>query len=236
MKLKILPMCFLAFLAGVGLTELYAEEANAQVLAQAQAPRPEPEAEPHGAEAEARPELPIEERTELSAEERTDLQELEAEVRQVDPHGRLTSDQLFRLLMEREKQRRHSAEFDPTPAIITIFLSGSLLTGFLAWLYAGFRKERQRHETVHLMVEKGAEVPSGLLAPAPKRPSDLRRGLILSTAGLGLTIFLAVLPDATGAWGAGLTLTLIGVGHLLVWRMQSGKGSWSSALVSEPQP
>jgi hypothetical protein len=166
---------------------------------------------------------------------KSDLQELEAEVRQVDPHGRLTSDQLFKLLLERERQRSRGAEFDPAPAIITVFLFGSLLTGFLAWLFASFRKERQRHETVRLMVEKGVEIPSGLLAPAPKRPSDLRRGLILSTTGLGLTIFLAAIPGANGVWGAGVTLLLIGVGHLLVWRVQGGKGSWSSALASEPQ-
>jgi hypothetical protein len=172
---------------------------------------------------------------EQKAELKSDLQELEAEVRQVDPHGRLTSDQLFKLLLERERQRSRDAEFDPAPAIITVFLFGSLLTGFLAWLFASFRKERQRHETVRLMVEKGVEVPSGLLAPAPKRPSDLRRGLILSTTGLGLTIFLAAIPGAHGVWGAGVTLLLIGVGHLLVWRVQGGKGSWSSALASEPQ-
>jgi Domain of unknown function (DUF6249) len=211
MKVQILAVCLLATLAGAGRAE------------SAPTPAPEPDVQASS------PEL------------KSDLQELESEVRRVDPQGRLTSDQLFQLLIEREQQRANltHAQFDPAPIIISIFLFSSLLTGFLAWLYAGFRKERQRHETVRLMVEKGAEIPSGLLAPAPKvpkRPSDLRRGLILSTAGLGLTIFLASLPDAEGAWGAGLTLCLIGVGHLLVWRIQGGKGSWSSALASEPQP
>lgn len=235
MNLKTLGVCFLTFLGGVMVSQIAAEEQALSETASdaqpgAQAARPEVAAAPQQAAAEvaAAPQEP-------ESELRSELQELEAEVRQVDPHGRLTSDQLFKLLMERERQRPHTTEFDPTPAIITVFIFGNLLMGFLAWLFASFRKERQRHETVRLMVEKGVEVPSGLLAPAPKRPSDLRRGLILSTTGLGLTIFLAAIPGANGVWGAGVTLLLIGVGHLLVWRVQGVKGSWSSALASEPQ-
>ncbi len=175
----------------------------------------------------------------LAAQQReleADIQQLESEARLLDPEGRLNPDQLFTLLQERERLRADDVRFDPSPIVISVALFSSLLTGFLAWLFASYRRQRQIHETVRLMVEKGAEIPTGLLAPAPRKPSDLRRGIILSTAGLGLAIFLAVLPDAPGTWGAGVTLLLIGVGHLLVWRLQGGKGSWSSALASEPQP
>ena len=160
-----------------------------------------------------------------------ELQQVQAEVQQVDPQGQLTNQQLFDLLMAREERRRED-HAGPPAELLVLFSAVS----FLAWLFAGYRKERQRHETVRLMVEKGAEIPSGLIAPPPKRPSDLRRGIILSMAGLGLTVFLAVLPDARGAWAAGLTLLLIGVGHLLVWRLQGGRGPLSSALSSEPVP
>jgi hypothetical protein len=169
-------------------------------------------------------------------EPESDIPQLEAEARQIDPAGRLTSDQLFALLQARESQRRADGQFDPTPLVVSISFFACLLMGFLAWTLANYRKTRQLHETVRLMVEKGVEIPQGLLAPAPRRPSDLRRGIILSATGLGLAIFLDMLPGATGTWGAGLTLFFIGVGHLIVWRLQQGRGPLSAALTSEPQP
>jgi hypothetical protein len=163
-----------------------------------------------------------------------EIQELEAEAREVDPKGRLTPEQLFTLLQERER-RGANDEVDPVPAVIGVMFSSCSLTAFLAWLLANNRKQRLLHETVRLMVEKGAEIPSALLAPPVRKRSDLRRGIILSSTGLGLALFLAALPDMPGAWGAGVTLFLLGVGHLLVWRLQQVKGPWSSALASELQ-
>jgi len=185
----------------------------ATTLARAQAPAPAP------TPAEAPPGV-------LARE----LQQVEAEIRRIDPEGRLTNEQLYGLLVTREA-RRTKTESGPPIELLVLFSAVS----FVAWLYASYRKERQRHETVRLMVEKGVEVPSALLAPPPKRPSDLRRGVILSTAGLGLTLFLALLGQ-NGAWGAGVTLFMIGVGHLIVWRLQGGRGPLMSALSSEPMP
>ena len=166
----------------------------------------------------------------------SDIQQLEAEARRIDPEGRLTQEQLYALLQDREARRHSQADFDPTTAIVSMSFFGCMLTGFLAWLVAAYRRTRQLHETVRLMVEKGADIPQGLLAPVPRRkPSDLRRGIILSTSGLGLTIFLAALPGASGAWGVGVTLLLIGVGHMVVWRLQQGRGALAAALSPEPQ-
>jgi hypothetical protein len=188
----------------------------ATTLAQAQAPA----AAPAEAPAEAPPAVPAGE-----------LQKLQAEIQRIDPQGRLTNEQLYDILMTREA-RRAEAESGPPGELFVLFSAVS----FMAWLYASYRRERQRHETVRLMVEKGMEVPGALLAPPPKRPSDLRRGIILSTAGLGLTVCLALLSDMPGAWSAGLALFLIGLGHVLVWRLQGGRGPLMSALSSEPTP
>lgn len=185
------------------------------------------------ARAESAPEAPASPPVPPEASEQSqrqnEVQELKEEVRQIDPTGRLTSDQLFHLLQQRE-QHRADESFDPTGVVVPVSFFSCALTAFLAWLLASHRKARQLHETVRLMVEKGAEIPQALLAPPARKPSDLRRGVILSTAGLGLAIFLAVLPDVSGAWGAGLTLFCIGVGHLIVWRLQQGKGTLPSAL------
>ncbi len=172
-------------------------------------------------------------RSALEAQQRAldaDIQRLEAEARRIDPEGRLNPDQLFQLLQAREQ--RLSDEDNPGPYLISAFFF--LLTGFLAWLVASNRRSRHLHETVRLMVEKGAEIPPGLLAPPTRKPSDLRRGIILSTSGLGLAFFLALFPGLNGAWGAGVTLFLLGVGHLIVWRLQRGRGPLAAEL--SPQP
>jgi hypothetical protein len=207
-KRLLLTMCLLATLAGAGRAE--------------SAP-----------EAPASPPLPPE--ASQQSERKAEVQELEDEVRQVDPTGRLTAGQLFQLLQQRELRRADEA-VDPTAIVVPVSFFSCALTGFLAWLLASHRKARQLHETVRLMVEKGAEIPQALLAPPARKPSDLRRGIILSTAGLGLALFLAVLPDVSGAWGAGLTLFCIGVGHLISWRLQQGKGTLPSALAPGTQP
>lgn len=158
--------------------------------------------------------------------------EMDAEVKELDPQGKLTAEQLFQLLQARERRMARN-DFDPTPIIVSVSLFACSLTAFLGWLLASYRRTYLLHQTVRMMVEKGAGIPEGLLAPPRSKPSDLRRGIILSTAGLGLTVFLAVLPDASGAWGAGLTVLLLGVGHLVVWRLQTRKGLLSAALSPE---
>ncbi|WP_375766770.1 DUF6249 domain-containing protein [Archangium gephyra] len=233
MKTWLLTACLLATLAGGRAASAPMPEAPATPPAPraVKAPLP-PQLEAQRQDLEAR-------RSELEAEQRqldSDIQQLEAEAREIDPQGRLTADQLYNLIQEREARRRSQADFDPTPAIISMSLFGCSLTAFLAWLVAGYRKTRQLHETVRLMVEKGADIPQGMLAPVPRRkPSDLRRGIILSSSGLGLAIFLAAVPGAPGTWGAGVMLLLIGVGHMIVWRLQQGRGPLSAALLPEPQ-
>ncbi|WPB80245.1 DUF6249 domain-containing protein [Archangium violaceum] len=235
MKTSFLTVCLLATLAGgraasAPMPETPATPPTPPAVPSVKAPLP-PELEAQRKELEARQHELDAERQQLES----DIQRLEADAKRLDPDGRLTSQQIYELLQMREA-RRGQNDFDPTPAIVSMSFFGCLLTGFLAFLVAGYRKARQLHETVRLMVEKGAEIPQGLLAPVPRRkPSDLRRGIILSTTGLGLTVFLGALPHAEGAWGAGVTLLLIGVGHMIVWRLQQGRGAVAAALAPEPQ-
>ena len=203
-----------------------------------EAPATPPPAEPRSPRFAAERQVLEERRSALEAQRQeleADIQRLESEARQIDPEARLDSDQLFELLKDRERRMSGQAS-DVAPAIVGISFFSCLLTGFLAWLVANNRKSHQLHQTVRMMVEKGVEIPSGLITPPPRKPSDLRRGIILSTTGVGLAIFLAAVPGANGAWGAGLTLFFLGVGHLLVWRLQRGRGPLSSELSPEPQP
>ncbi len=106
-----------------------------------------------------------------------------------------------------------------------MFLSPVLIVGLV--MFFSYWKTRTLHRTVRAMVEKGQEVPPGLLAPvaAPERPrSDLRRGIILVTVGAGIMLFLGAVNDWDGgAWAVGIIPFMIGVGYLVVARMEGLK-------------
>jgi Domain of unknown function (DUF6249) len=86
---------------------------------------------------------------------------------------------------------------------------------------------RMRQRTIRMMVEKGQPVPAELLAPAPRgirRRSDARRGVVWTMVGLGLMIWLAAVNDwEGGAWSFGLIPFLIGLGYLIVWKLENKK-------------
>ena len=86
---------------------------------------------------------------------------------------------------------------------------------------------RTRQRTIRMMVEKGQPVPAELLAPATRgirRRSDVRRGVVWTMVGLGLMIWLAAVNDwEGGAWSFGLIPFLIGLGYLIVWKLEHKK-------------
>ena len=58
-----------------------------------------------------------------------------------------------------------------------------------------------------------------LLPTGRAQPGD-----VLVAMGAGLSIFLALLPDLrTGVWACGLIPALMGVGYLVVWRLQQNR-------------
>lgn len=89
-------------------------------------------------------------------------------------------------------------------------------------IYASHRRNRQLHETIRLMVEKGQPIPNELLQDVTKiKPpsSDLNRGLRLSAIGLGLICYFAAQGDRE--WGMGMIPLLIGVAFLISWKIKS---------------
>jgi hypothetical protein len=87
---------------------------------------------------------------------------------------------------------------------------------------------RMRQRTIRVMVEKGQPVPAELLAPATRavrQRSDVRRGVVWTMIGIGLIVWLGAINDwEGGAWSFGLIPFLIGVGYLMVWKLE-GKNS-----------
>ena len=88
--------------------------------------------------------------------------------------------------------------------------------GIVLWFRA--RSERARHAMLQLLVEKGQPVPPELFAKKARPASDLRRGITLVGLGAGLGLALLIAREAEAA-GFALIPTLMGVGYLVVWRI-----------------
>jgi len=86
---------------------------------------------------------------------------------------------------------------------------------------------RSRQRTIRMMVEKGQPVPAELLAPhtrAVRQRSDVRRGVIWTMIGFGAMIFFGAVNDwEGGVWSIGLIPFLIGLGYLMIWKLEGKK-------------
>jgi len=108
--------------------------------------------------------------------------------------------------------------------MLTVFGAPVLIVGVIMLIH--YFKARSLHRTVQMMVEKGQPIPAALLAPpaVPRARSDLRRGVILLAVGLGVMTFFGVEEGwHDSAWALGLIPGLIGVGYLIVWKLEGKK-------------
>ena len=124
---------------------------------------------------------------------------------------------------------RKMREFVAIPIVAIVFLSifgAPVLIVIMIGIFA-LLGSRMRQRTIRMMVEKGQPVPAELLAPEVRhvrRRSDVRRGVVWTMVGLGLMIWLAAVNDwEGGAWSFGLIPFLIGLGYLIVWKLEGKK-------------
>ncbi len=114
----------------------------------------------------------------------------------------------------------------PLSGIIAVFGTIVLLTAIPLML--GYRKEVLRHRTMREMVDQHQPIPPQLLSSNRLPRSDLRRGITLIATGLGLALFFTLfsgLASFSGLWAVGLIPGLIGVGHLVVWKLERKSGN-----------
>lgn len=108
--------------------------------------------------------------------------------------------------------------------MLTIFGAPVLIVGLI--MYFGFSRNRAMHRTVRMLAEKGQPIPAELLAPptpAVKQRSDMRRGIVLVMLGVGLMVCFGAWNDwEGGAWALGVIPFVIGLGYLLVWKLEGG--------------
>ena len=109
--------------------------------------------------------------------------------------------------------------------MLTVFGAPVLIVALI--LYFGFSKSRAQHRTIRMLAEKGQPIPAALLAPpapAVRQRSDMRRGIILVMVGVALMICFGAWNDwEGGAWAIGVIPFVIGLGYLLVWKLEGGK-------------
>jgi hypothetical protein len=133
------------------------------------------------------------------------------------------------------RRDRHHDDFDvddgalmaiPIVGIIFSTLFGAPVLVVAAIMLFSYLKSRSLHRTVREMVAKGQPVPPALFAPPPavRARSDVRRGVVLCMVGFGIMIFFGAVNDWDGgAWAIGIIPFLIGVGYLLVWKLEGPK-------------
>ena len=109
--------------------------------------------------------------------------------------------------------------------MLTIFGAPVLIVALI--MYFGFSKNRAMHRTIRMMAEKGQPIPAALLAPptpAVRQRSDMRRGIVLAMVGVGLMVCFGAWNDwEGGSWAIGVIPFVIGLGYLLVWKLEGGK-------------
>jgi Domain of unknown function (DUF6249) len=101
-----------------------------------------------------------------------------------------------------------------------LFWGTSLAIVAIVFMFLWLR-ERGRLELARTLVEHGKELPPQLLAPSRRRRpnSDLRRGILGVMIGLGMAASF-MLSEHRSHWALSLIPGLVGVGYLLIWRLE----------------
>ena len=114
--------------------------------------------------------------------------------------------------------------------VLAFFVCVAVVVGLI--LFAHYRNAVQRHQTLRAMVEKGMEIPPGLLGPSARPASsrtDQRRGILLVCAGVGIGLFFLA-EGGPQELLLGLIPAFIGVGYLIVAKIEKSRETSQPAL------
>lgn len=134
---------------------------------------------------------------------------------------KLTPDQLFQLEQMRLANEMKGDIPGMAPLIVAIVFGFPVAIVVVVLIFRQ-RRNAMLHKTLAAMIDKGVPIPPELLTPAERRPkSDLRRGITLVATGIGMVVFFALQHEEV--WGLGLIPLLIGIGYLVVWRLDPNR-------------
>ncbi len=119
------------------------------------------------------------------------------------------------------KRRDRPQDIAGIIAIICVFGLPVLIVGLV--LFFRYRDNQNLYQIVNNMVDKGMEIPTHLLQLQIKKAprSDLHKGLILISLGLGIACFLKI--QGGDGWSLGIIPLFIGIAYLIIWKLESGK-------------
>jgi hypothetical protein len=131
-------------------------------------------------------------------------------------------------------------------ALIPIFGMSIPIVAIVGGIVQSMRSEAQRHETIRILARAGQPIPPELLrhkghrqdeaisdamrgeVARPRTNGSLRVAIILISIGLGLALSLYLMSPDGWVWGVGMIPTFLGVGYLLIWRIET-RGASASA-------
>ncbi len=88
--------------------------------------------------------------------------------------------------------------------------------------YYGHRKARMQTDLYLEYLKQGKEIPDKLMVRQKDGSSNLKRGVILISVGVGVCIFLFADSPGSTDWTLGIIPLLIGVGYLIVYKLSKG--------------
>ncbi len=130
----------------------------------------------------------------------------------------------------REGEMREKPSFTDTyPGKLVPFV-GMAVAVLIVWIVMAMvqNTDRYRHETIRQYLEKGVEVPHELLVdsgnPQTWKPtSDLRKAMIWLAVGIGVGLTGYIFSGSPRALALGLIFDCIGLGYLIVWKIEPQK-------------
>lgn len=117
-------------------------------------------------------------------------------------------------------------DFDSMKGLVALLavtlVFGTPIIIVIAILVHKSRRTQRIHQTVVALAEKGLPIPPDLFIDRPPADSTstLHKGVVLIAVGLGLTIFFLSMTERHAPWGVGMIPLLIGVGYLIVWKLE----------------
>jgi hypothetical protein len=117
---------------------------------------------------------------------------------------------------------------DLVPLFVPIASFGATIAIVAVVLFFRHRSQQTRQEIYRTFLEKGEPIPPQLLGARASRNTDLRRGMVLLAGGIGVSLAL-LLAHEGGLAGYGLIPAFIGIGFLVVWKVEARSGAEQDA-------
>lgn len=134
---------------------------------------------------------------------------------------------------EYTRSNPHQVPRGVVAVVVPVVLFLCILGAVIGVLFFRTRKDKELQITLRAMVEKGAEIPPELITPPAKKGDDRRKGILLLTVGLGFSLCMAMIaigdPEALKGASVGLVPVLLGVGYLIVARLEKRDGRGGGA-------